>query len=40
VSNPADDVPHFELDALVAEISDENRHDEIPTGPAVGEEFG
>ncbi len=40
MSNPADDAANFDLDTLVAEISDENRHDEIPTGPEVGEEFG
>ena len=30
----------YDLDTLVAGITDENRHDEIETGPAVGAEFG
>jgi antitoxin MazE len=40
VLTPLDEVPSFDLDALVAQITDENRHAEIETGPAVGEEFG
>ncbi len=36
---PLDQTPEFDLDALVAQITDDNRHDEIGTGPAVGEEF-
>jgi antitoxin MazE len=40
VLTPLDEVPNFDLDALVAQITDENRHAEIETGPAVGEEFG
>jgi antitoxin MazE len=30
--------PAFELDALVAEITEENRHGEIDSGKAVGNE--
>ena len=40
VPTPAPDVADFDLDALIAQITDENRHDELRTGPAVGEEFG
>jgi antitoxin MazE len=40
VLTPLDEVPSFDLDALVAQITDENRHAEIETGPVVGEEFG
>ena len=29
----------YELDALIAQITDENRHEEIETGEAVGGEF-
>ena len=36
VLTPLDAVPSFDLDALVAQITDENRHAEIETGPAVG----
>jgi antitoxin MazE len=31
--------PSDELAALIAGITDENRHDAIDTGPAVGREF-
>jgi antitoxin MazE len=34
---PADN-PVYDLDQLVAAITPENRHDEISTGPAVGNE--
>jgi antitoxin MazE len=34
------DIPYFELSDLIAQITEENRHEEIGTGPAVGEEFG
>jgi hypothetical protein len=40
VPAPAPDVANFDLDALIAQITVENRHDEIRAGPAVGEEFG
>lgn len=40
VLTPTRDVQHFELSALVGRITDENRHDEIATGAAVGDEFG
>jgi antitoxin MazE len=40
VLTPLADIPHFELADLVARITDDNRHEEIATGPAVGEEFG
>jgi antitoxin MazE len=36
---PLSKVPEFDLDALVAQITDENRHREIGTGPALGGEF-
>ena len=36
---PIEPNPEFDLDALVAQITDENRHDEIGTGPALGGEF-
>ncbi len=39
VLKPVRGLPEFDLDALVAQISDENRHDEIATGAAVGDEF-
>lgn len=29
----------FELDDLVAGITDENRHDKVDTGPPIGREF-
>lgn len=35
-----DEAPSFDLDALVTQITDENRHAEIETGLAVGEKFG
>lgn len=31
-------VPAFDLDTLLAEITDENRHDEVEFGPPVGRE--
>ena len=39
VLKPLHDMPEFDLDALVDQITDDNRHDEIDTGPAVGREF-
>jgi antitoxin MazE len=36
---PLHDAPGFDLDELVAQITDENRHEEIETGSAVGDEF-
>jgi len=36
---PLKDAPEFDLDILVAQITDENRHEEINTGSAVGGEF-
>ena len=36
---PIEPNPEFDLDALVAQITDNNRHDEIGTGPALGGEF-
>lgn len=32
--------PSFDLDDLIAGITEDNRYPEIPTGPAVGNEFG
>jgi antitoxin MazE len=37
---PVDDVQVFDLDVLIAGITDENRHDELHSGPAQGNEFG
>jgi antitoxin MazE len=39
VITPIPEVPTYDLDALVAAITDENRHEEIATGEAVGAEF-
>lgn len=36
---PAEEEIAYDLDALVAGITDDNRHEEIPTGRAVGDEF-
>jgi len=36
---PVRAMPVFDLDTLVAKITDENRHEEIGTGPALGDEF-
>jgi antitoxin MazE len=33
------DAPQFDLDTLVDQITDENRHEEISAGPALGDEF-
>lgn len=35
-----EDVPTFDLEALVARITEANRHEETGSGPAVGAEFG
>jgi hypothetical protein len=40
VPAPAPDLANFDLDALIAQITNKNRHDELSTGPAVGEEIG
>jgi antitoxin MazE len=40
VLEPVHDVPRFELSELVSQITDENRHEEILTGTALGDEFG
>jgi antitoxin MazE len=40
VLEPVAEAPVFDLDELVAKITDENRHDEAPTGAARGNEFG
>jgi antitoxin MazE len=39
VLKPVADIPEFDLDAMVAGITDDNRHGEIQTGGAVGDEF-
>jgi antitoxin MazE len=39
VVSPVKESPEFDLDALVAQITDDNRHEEIVTGPALGHEF-
>jgi hypothetical protein len=36
---PAPDVADFDLDQLIAQITDQNRHEEVSTGPALGGEF-
>jgi antitoxin MazE len=36
---PLSKAPEYDLDALVAQITDHNRHEEIGTGPALGGEF-
>ncbi|HXY98867.1 MAG TPA: AbrB/MazE/SpoVT family DNA-binding domain-containing protein [Stellaceae bacterium] len=40
VLTPVEEIPTFDLDELVAKITDANRHEEISTGHAVGAEFG
>jgi antitoxin MazE len=40
VLRPLSDEPQFDLDVLVAGITDDNRHEEVETGPALGAEFG
>jgi antitoxin MazE len=39
VLEPVTDLPAYDLDELVAQITEENRHDEIKTGHARGGEF-
>ena len=39
ILRPVPDVPAFDLDVLVSQITDQNRHEEIETGPALGAEF-
>jgi antitoxin MazE len=39
VISPVKDSPEFDLDELVSQITDDNRHEEIVTGPAQGREF-
>lgn len=39
IITPIEREPRFSLDDLVAGITRENRHEEIDTGPAVGNEF-
>jgi antitoxin MazE len=36
---PLSQTREFDLDMLVAQITDDNRHEEIGTGPALGGEF-
>lgn len=40
VLTPVANTPRFDLDDLVSRITDENRHDEVSTGLALGNEFG
>jgi antitoxin MazE len=40
VLNPVLEVPEYSLEALVAGITEDNRHEEVETGLAVGAEFG
>jgi len=39
VATPLPQTPVYCLDELLAGITDQNIHAEVPTGPAVGEEF-
>ena len=39
VLSPLETAASFDLDDLIAEITDDNRHQEIATGPATGQEF-
>lgn len=39
VLRPLSEDDTFDLDVLLAGITDENRHDEVKTGAAVGAEF-
>jgi antitoxin MazE len=39
VITPIDKAHRYSLDELVAGITEENRHEETATGPAVGNEF-
>ena len=39
VVSPVKESLELDLDALVSRITDDNRHDEIVTGPAQGREF-
>ena len=36
--HPLAEAAHFDLETLIVGITEANRHDEIPTGPAVGNE--
>ena len=39
VLKPIKRLPNFDLETLVAGITDENRHAEVSTGAALGDEF-
>lgn len=39
IITPINNAPRYSLDDLVAEITEENRHAETDTGPAVGNEL-
>jgi antitoxin MazE len=39
VLEPVEKIPVFDLDKLVAKITKKNRHHEVPTGRAKGNEF-
>lgn len=39
VVKPLNEGPAYDLEELVSQITDQNRHEEIDTGPAVGREF-
>ncbi len=39
VLSPLETAASFDLDDLIAGITDDNRHQEIATGPATGQEF-
>jgi antitoxin MazE len=40
IVRPVEPTPEFDLDSLVARITPDNRHEEIGTGNAVGNEIG
>ena len=40
IVRPIEQTPGFDLDSLVAQITPDNRHEEIGTGSAVGNEIG
>ena len=39
VVKPLQEEPTYDLEKLVGQITERNRHEEIDTGPAVGREF-
>ncbi|MFG1421913.1 AbrB/MazE/SpoVT family DNA-binding domain-containing protein [Roseixanthobacter liquoris] len=39
VVRPVEPMPTYDLDTLLRQISDDNRHDEVLASPSVGNEF-